>query len=97
VWAEAVTPPKKAPRLTLRRSLAPPAFVELDGDSLFVAPRFAPGTFALLAGSPGAAVAHPHAARRTLDGGARGTCPGALAPSPGAAADATRDLLRCRF
>ncbi len=97
VWAEAVTPPKKVPPLTLRRCLAPPAFVELGGDSLFVAPRFAEGTWALEAGSPGASLAQPHPGRRTLDGEARGTCPGALACHAGEAPDASRDLLRCRF
>lgn len=97
VWAEAVTPPKKPLPLTLRRSIAPPAFVALGGDSLFVAPRFLEGTWALEAGSPGASLAQPHPGRRTLDGGERGTCPGALAHVAGQAPDPNRDLLRCRF
>lgn len=97
VWAETVTPPRKTLPLTLRRSIAPPAFVGLGGDSLFVAPRFAAGTWALEGGSPGAALANPHAGRRTLDGEARSTCPGALAHLSGQAADPHRDLLRCRF
>jgi predicted outer membrane repeat protein len=97
VWAEAVTPPRRAPRVTLLRSIAPPAFVELGGDSLFVAPRFAPGSFALLERSPGASVARPYPARRTLDGAPRGASPGALSPSSGEAPDPTRELLRCRF
>lgn len=82
VWAEGVEPPAGPLGFGLARCVAPPAFSATGGDSLYVVPRFAEGSWALEAGSPGTALGLATPGRRTLDGVARGPVVGALAPRP---------------